>query len=253
MSKFTVTITGDTLQELFASAAQIAALGGQSTAAVVPTPPINVPAPPAPAATDDDGPVDDSAPAFDKVGTPWDARIHASSKAINEDGTWRKRRNLADITYTTVMAELAQRTAGQAPAAPPTLPVPQVPASLAANVDASPIPVPQAPAIPSPPMAAPVAAIPAIPPAPAVAPEQPTPPAPVASAPVNVEPPPVNGMPFHVFMPKISEAIKAGKFSTADLDGYLATWQLTNIGQLQIDPVKAEQFYHWLKGSNLVD
>lgn len=34
--------------------------------------------------------------AIDKAGLPWDARIHSSSKAINADGTWRKRKGLND-------------------------------------------------------------------------------------------------------------------------------------------------------------
>lgn len=32
----------------------------------------------------------------DKNGVVWDARYHASSKALNADGTWRRRRGLSD-------------------------------------------------------------------------------------------------------------------------------------------------------------
>lgn len=267
MSKFTMSFAADTLDELYASVAAYldrpVIVSGPTTIETtngytitpIPTPPVT-PAPPAPAATDEDGPVDASAPAFDRAGTPWDSRIHSSSKAINEDGTWRKRRNLADITYTTVMAEITQKTAGTAPAAPPAIPVPpQVPIP-AGNVDASPIPVPPAAAVPAPPMAAPAAATIPVPPAPAADPVPPTPPAPVAAAPVTETAPPVPqaaGMHFGIFMPKISQAMKAGKFGDADLKGYLASWQLTDVGQLASDPVKAEQFYLWLKQSNLVD
>lgn len=47
-------------------------------------------------ATDDDGPAATNAPATDKNGVAWDARYHASSKALNADGTWRRKRGLSD-------------------------------------------------------------------------------------------------------------------------------------------------------------
>lgn len=37
------------------------------------------------------------APSTDSTGTPWDERIHASSKALNSDGTWRTRRKPKDM------------------------------------------------------------------------------------------------------------------------------------------------------------
>jgi len=53
------------------------------------------------------------APDQDSAGYPWDARIHADSKALNADGTWRSRRKPSDMeaeewaTYQdTVRAEL---------------------------------------------------------------------------------------------------------------------------------------------------
>lgn len=65
---------------------------------------------------EDNGPVNTSAPAFDSAGLPWDARIHSSTKELNADGTWRKRRKSKgqpdDATIAAVEAELrAQRTA----------------------------------------------------------------------------------------------------------------------------------------------
>lgn len=51
---------------------------------------------------------------LDKDGIPWDARIHASSKAKNADGTWRKMRGVNEITYGEVFAELQERYAGKA-------------------------------------------------------------------------------------------------------------------------------------------
>lgn len=65
---------------------------------------------------EDNGPVNTSAPAFDSAGLPWDARIHSSTKELNGDGTWRKRRKSKgqpdDATIAAVEAELrAQRGA----------------------------------------------------------------------------------------------------------------------------------------------
>jgi len=36
-------------------------------------------------------------PASDSAGEPWDARIHAESKSLNKDGTWRTRRKPKDM------------------------------------------------------------------------------------------------------------------------------------------------------------
>lgn len=44
--------------------------------------------------------------ALDKKGLPWDVRIHASSKTINADGTWRQKRGVAPELVTTVEAQL---------------------------------------------------------------------------------------------------------------------------------------------------
>lgn len=207
---------------------------------------------------DDDNAVPSAdAPAFDKAGIPWDKRIHSSSKATNEDGTWRKRRNLSDVTYAAVMAELTQTTAGTAPSTPPTPPASPGPAG---DVGGSAPTIPAAPAVPAPPPAN----APAIPTAPAApAPAVPTPPAapvPVPAAPAveTVTPPPPaaqGGMLFKDFMPKVSDAIKAGRFSNDDLSRWLADWGLANVGQLTTDPAKTEQFYNWLRSAQppLVD
>lgn len=39
----------------------------------------------------------DAAPTTDSTGTPWDERIHSTSKALNADGTWRLRRKPKDM------------------------------------------------------------------------------------------------------------------------------------------------------------
>ena len=74
-------------------------------------------------------------PMFDETGLAWDERIHAPSKTMVADGSWRKRRNTDDATYAAVEAELrakyqsiAYDTAPQpvAPvAAPQPVPTPQ--------------------------------------------------------------------------------------------------------------------------------
>ena len=45
-------------------------------------------------------------PTFDANGLPWDERIHASSKALNADGTWRYKRGGDLAERATVEAEL---------------------------------------------------------------------------------------------------------------------------------------------------
>lgn len=48
----------------------------------------------------------DAPPTTDKNGLPWDERIHSSNKALNADGTWRRRRGVDDDTVAQVEAEL---------------------------------------------------------------------------------------------------------------------------------------------------
>ena len=61
----------------------------------------------------------------DKNGLPWDARIHASSKTMNADGSWRGRRNTDAHIIASVEAELRALMAIPAPApasiAPPAI------------------------------------------------------------------------------------------------------------------------------------
>lgn len=69
--------------------------------------------------------------AHDVDGIKWDKRIHSSSKELNKDGTWRKRRGVADELVRSVEAELrgappvtAQIPYAPAPVVPVTPPVP---------------------------------------------------------------------------------------------------------------------------------
>ena len=283
MAKYSLTVSGETLDELYSSAAHIADVYfGRSTPVVAAsglTPPTGVHADPVnidpnqsgTATTDEDGPAAAGAPEFDKAGTPWDKRIHSSSKAVNEDGTWRRRRNLADITYTTVMAELAQRPGpGAAPSAAPVVTIPPVAAAPTAPqvtvppvgvVDNGPVAVPPAAVVPTPVMAAPTADVPSLPvPTIAAVPAVPeAPAAPVAAAPVAApEPPPQAGMAFGALMIKVAEGMKAGKFTSDQLNAWVTApapggWGMANINQFGADPGKTEQFYNWLKSANLVD
>lgn len=70
-------------------------------------------------------------PAFDSSGLPWDARIHSGSKSVKaSDGTWTKRKGVADTLVASVTAELRARTVGnQTPTlGAPTAPGVQLPA-----------------------------------------------------------------------------------------------------------------------------
>lgn len=73
----------------------------------------------------------------DKNGLPWDARIHASSKTMNADGSWRGRRNTDAHIIASVEAELRALMAIPAPVAinsvapPPPPGAPVSPTTLA--------------------------------------------------------------------------------------------------------------------------
>lgn len=264
MFKYSITIGGNSLAELRASAAAFAG-------ATEPAPPsiaVNVSETgglSAATETDDDGgAADTNAPEFDSAGIPWDERIHAGTKGRNQDGTWKRRRNTSDVQFASVMAELSARKAGQQPSAPPAVAAAPAAAPVTANPDpmaASPVVIPSAPApmVPAAPMApaanvapvpapaaAPAPAIPAAPAAPVAAT-----PAPVAAETASPAAPPAagGGMQFAVFMPKFAAALNSGRFSQDDLKGYLQSWGLTDIGQISTDPIKVEQFYNWLRSA----
>ena len=94
-----------------------------------PEPAPAAPAPPATGAT------------LDKDGLPWDARIHASTKTFNADGTWRKKRGVETTLIQTVEGELKKLMAIPSPAAAaPTPPVPPPPPGPATTQAAPPPP-----------------------------------------------------------------------------------------------------------------
>jgi hypothetical protein len=83
-------------------------------------------------------------PQVDARGLPWDARIHAGTKALNADGTWRAKRGVNDAAFVArIEAELRQIMAAPAAAVPPmpapfitqeaaAVGIPQVPQAAAA-------------------------------------------------------------------------------------------------------------------------
>ena len=62
----------------------------------------------------------------DTAGLPWDARIHAASKATIADGTWRMRRNVDEAEVTQIEAEM-RAVLNVAPAAPAPTPTTNAP------------------------------------------------------------------------------------------------------------------------------
>lgn len=118
---------------------------GQTHTTTLNTPtPTPVPTP-APAPEEDEGEQNNSAPNVDKNGLPWDSRIHAGTKALNADGTWKKRRGVDDATIAAVTAELTftptpftvAETPAPTPAPQPETPVPApTPAPVAAPTPA---------------------------------------------------------------------------------------------------------------------
>lgn len=58
---------------------------------------------------DTEAPLAEEVPEFDKRGMPWDERIHASSKSINADGTWRNKRGIDKDTLEAVENELVSQ------------------------------------------------------------------------------------------------------------------------------------------------
>jgi len=222
MSKFSVTLAAATLAELYESAAAFASSGHAPSAAPINYSPTTTIAP----TGDDDGAPDTNAPAVDKTGIPWDDRIHSSSKKLGADGTWNRRRNTPDAKYDQVMAELRARVQQAAPpvmqqTAPPvmTQPVMQQAAPPVMQQAAPPV------------MTQPVM-------------QQAAPPVMQQAAP--------DGMAFGQFMPLLSNAMQEGKFTNEELAGWLAQWQIVEIGHLMNDPVKTLNFYNWIKAAGRI-
>lgn len=68
----------------------------------------------------------------DKDGVPWDERIHSGKKTTKADGTWTRRKNVADASYNRILAELkAGQSVTQVGAIAPQVVTPQVPVNPA--------------------------------------------------------------------------------------------------------------------------
>jgi len=217
-------------------------LFGSTAAAPMPGGVLHIQAP-APQAdgdeADDAGPVNTNAPALDSAGLPWDGRIHASSKAVNEgDGKWRMQRGiekkLGAPAIAAIEAELRARVSGATPQ----------PVAMLAPVQ-TPQPVTAAPGMPDmsqyqqpqqvqpAPMQQPVAM-----PAPVQTPQPAPAPAPVATG----------AMPFNEFMSFVGRAFQTPRADGQGMlidQGYLAQLQavlgVNNIGEIQNDPGKINQ------------
>lgn len=136
----------------------------------VPSPPVPAAPPPAPAPTANAAPMPPAGD-VDSTGLPWDERIHASTKTMNADGTWRQRRGLNDPGL--VKRVEAELRVMQAVITHPTNPLPGQDATLdaavatavAGNVPPAPIAatvvVPPPPVTPVTPVAVPAPPVPA--------------------------------------------------------------------------------------------
>jgi hypothetical protein len=88
---------------------------------------------------EDEG-VSSNGAATDKNGLPWDERIHASTKALNKDGTWRYRKGIDEGTKTKVEADLRKLAAANAAAPAATPAAPPAPNAAPAAPSAPPAP-----------------------------------------------------------------------------------------------------------------
>lgn len=194
-----------TAAEVFAAVATIPAPHANDAAAIFGAVAPNVPAAPLASAP---APVAAPAPAtnsvqLDKNGLPWDGRIHASTKATVQDGSWKKRRGVDDAEVARVEAELRQVMGiPNAPAA--ASPVAQVPAAPIA-APPSPPAAPSAPNVPAPtvPGNAPVVSVATI-----AAAHTPT-----ATAHTAASAPPSSALTFPQLVPKITAAVQQGRLT----------------------------------------
>ena len=165
-----------------------------------------------------------AAPTVDKNGLPWDSRIHASTKTLNADGTWRQRRGLNDPGLVSrIEAELrAAVSAGSNPAGP---------VASAAPAIAAPAVTPIAPptAAVTPPTSVPT--VPAAPPAPA-----------------SIAPPAAPSTDFASFMARMAPIFAADQAGAmARMVAVLAPLGLTSPAQLAARPdliMQVEMGFH---------
>lgn len=186
----------------------------------------------------DDGEAPAGAPDFDSAGMPWDERIHAKSKGVSANGTWRRRKGVAQATVDAVEAELKGR---------PAVPMPPVPVTTATM----PVPVQGIPAMPP-------VEMPAMPSMPAMPPVEI--PAMVAAPPVAAPAPVAGPMDGASFMAHLTTLMQGGKVTMADLQGKVAEFNgawaampgyqpINAVTDLLTDPAKIDYMVKLLQGA----
>lgn len=235
--KFNITVEGDStnpgdlrmLREISAllnSSASSAAINAAAAPSPVPTP---VPSNTGDLSDEgDSGEVGDTSK-LDVGGWPWDARIHASTKNINKDGTWRKQKGLDPSLLAGVEAELRAKGYGVVPQAAP---------AAAAAPAPVPTPTPEPMAAPAPvPTPAPM---PTPAPVPTPTPEPMAAPAPVPTPVPTPEPTPAAAAPAGVTLLTVMQAITAGmgsgKISTEYLQLVCQRYGISGVQDLATRP-----------------
>lgn len=95
-----------------ATSINLATVFAQNGPAILPSEPPSVPPTPSGSPTA-------ITPTTDKTGLPWDARIHAGTKSLNADGSWKKKRGSLPEFVDSVERELRGVQALPSPGAPP--------------------------------------------------------------------------------------------------------------------------------------
>lgn len=178
----------------------------------------------------------------DSRGVAWDHRIHASSKALNKDGSWRTRRGVEESE----VARLEKKTTLSPSPAPAAPPIP----NARPSVDPVPSPVAAAP-------------IPPVPAAASVA--QPTSVAQLAIVPPppsydNVQAPPqVATKPAHSletfkanFIPCIGQLVKEGKVDQPGLQQWCDYFQVKQIWDIAKNDAQLAQFFNSFCDAGLI-
>lgn len=132
---------------LTTAAASVSPPSQASTPAQVGSPNASTPlTAPTAAATSGDATTGQTADAasLDKDGVPWDSRIHSSSRKVNADGRWAKRKGVQPLEHQQITQELQNLMASQVGHVPPPAGLP------AGGVLGNPVNVPHHEAIPVP-------------------------------------------------------------------------------------------------------
>ena len=178
------------------------------------------------------GPIEIEVPTHDSTGLQWDERIHASSKALNADGTWRTKRGVDKALVESVEATLRTRAEVDEPdASDESDPAGRIEAALT---------VPTPPAPPAPP-----------------APEAPTAPlalattveAPVAPSPISA--PAAAISPFVALMKRVTTAQGAGKLTPVRVKELLESIDKKGIMDLRTDDDALASFAVLLDGEGV--